>query len=673
MRDSTGGIRTQIIRRRWALALGCVGFGFTLAHADLPDDRLAANTGDLKKLSLEDLANVEVTSVSRHPQRLQSSASAIQVITAEDIRRSGATSLPEALKLADNLDVVRRNAHDWSITARGFNTQLANKLLVLIDGRTVYTPLFSGVFWDQQDYLLADIERIEVISGPGGTQWGANAVNGVINIITKTAKDTQGVYAEASAGNQLHDRVAARYGGSAGADAYFRVYAQQTDRGSESLGNGSGAHDGWNRQQAGFRWDRTWSPSASLTVQGDYYDGNENVTTGNTEAVHGGNLLARWTQSTAGNGEMSLQAYASNTHLYDPIPAFVLGGHAISAAGFFTEDLDTYDVDFQHRFHLGERNLIQWGVGYRYTHDHVINTPTLAFLPTTLNQSLYSAFLQDEFALAPTLTLTAGSKIEHNGYTGTELEPSVRLAWNASEYQSVWAAVSRAVRTPSRIDRDFSEPALGSPLVILVGSPAFVAETVVADELGYRAQFNDRVAGSVSLFHNDYLHIRSTQFSPGGAFPLVFANDVEGTTEGLELALDWQARDNWRLHAGYAPLIEHLHVKPGAFDFNQAHNEVADPHDRFSLRSSVDLPHGLEFDAGLRYTAPRPMNSGPVVSDVKSYWDLDLRLGWHATEHLELSLDGQNLLYAHRAQYGYPDAAQVLIERAAYGKVVWHF
>ena len=644
----------------------------TLAHAQASDERVAATTGELKQLSLEDLANVEVISVARHPQKLSHAPSAVQVITAEQIRRSGASSIPEALRLADNLDIAQKNSHDWAITARGFNTALANKLLVLIDGRTVYTPLFSGVFWDVQNTLLADIERIEVISGPGGTQWGANAVNGVINIITKSAKDTQGGHLELAGGNQLDDMAGARYGTRVGPEVYLRTYAQRFARGDERLAGGAPAHDAWDQQQGGFRLDADLDKRSALTVQGDYYRGSEDVVTGNTARVDGGNLLARWSRRNAGGADWSLQVYYDRTHLLDPVPAFVVNGNLLARAGFLTDDLDTLDADFQYRFDLDPRNRVQWGFGLRHTRDEVDNAPALAFLPRVLDQNLYSAFAQDEITLGDTLVATVGSKLEHNDYTGLEVEPSARLQWSPGDEQMVWAAISRAVRTPSRIDRDLVEPGSG-PLVLLAGSPTFISEAVIARELGYRARLGERVALSVAAFYNDYQHVRSTSITPATVLPLFFQNNVEGETHGLELGVDYQVTGNWRLHGAWDPIREHLRVRTGQFDFNAALNETADPRERATLRSSLDLPHGLQFDAALRWTAAREINNGPQLAKVDGRADLDLRVGWQLSDSVELSVAGQNLLHAQRVQYGYPGPAQVQIERSVYGKFAWRF
>jgi iron complex outermembrane recepter protein len=627
----------------------------------------------LKSLSLDELMNVQVTSVSRHPEKLSATASAIQVITSEDIRRSGATSLPEALRLADNLDVAQKNSHDWAISARGFNTALANKLLVMIDGRTVYTPLFSGVFWDAQNYLLKDIDRIEVISGPGGTLWGSNAVNGVINIITKSANDTQGLYVEAGGGSQLENFGGARYGTLLGPDVYLRVYGEAFNRDDETLSNGSPATDSWRQSQGGFRLDAGSSAQNMFTLQGDFYGGNENVVTGAAAQLGGGNLLGRWSHAVSEGSDMSLQIYYDRTHLDDPIPAVVLNSLNLAPAGILTDDLDTFDVDFQYRMHVNAINEVTWGLGYRYTHDVVNNAPGLAFLPPVLDQNLFSGFVQDEMALQDNLRLTVGSKLEHNDYTGFEIEPSVRLLWTVAENQSLWAAISRAVRTPSRTDVDLSEPAPSQLLVILEGSADFTSESVIAKELGYRAELGPNVATSIAAYYNDYYNVRSTGITPATILPFVFQNNLEGETHGIELSVDYRVSDWWRLHGGYDPLREDLRVKPGQVDINDALNETADPSQRYQLRSSMDLPNQVELDVSLREVGPRDLNNGATIGIVPGYSELDVRLGWHATDRLELSLVGENLLHDRHAEYGFPGPTQVVIDRSVFGKVAWHF
>ena len=645
----------------------------TGAAAAQPTDNESESSSELKKLSLEELINVQVVSVSRHPEPLAHAASAVQVITAEQIRRSGATTLPEALRLADNLDVAQKNAHDWAITARGFNTALANKLLVLIDGRTVYTPLFSGVFWDVQNYLLADIERIEVISGPGGTQWGANAVNGVINIITKRAKDTLGGYVEAGAGSKLDGIGGARFGANPAADVFVRFYGQYVDHSDERLSNGASANDGWNLAQAGFRADADLSRRDTISVHGDAYNGNEGTVGSSAADVSGWNLVSQWSRHGDDSSGTNLQIYYDHTHVHNPAPAFVVQGHMLAPAGFLVDDLGTFDLDFQHRVAPGEHNRLEWGFGYRHTHDVVANAPALAFRPPRLSQSLYSTFAQDEITLNSAATLTVGSKLEHNDYTGLEVEPSARLSWSVAPEATLWAAISRAVRTPSRIDRDLSEPGPGAPLVVLAGSDRFVSETVVADELGFRTRLTAQLSGSIAAFYNDYNHVRSTSITPGTLLPLFFQNNLEGRTYGVEISADYQVNDAWRLHGGFDPLRERLRVRPGAFDFNAALNETADPRQRGVLRSALDLAPGVELDASLRWTASRIINQGATIGVVPAYRDLDVRVGWHVRPNIELALVGQNLLHDHHVEYGFPDAARVDIERNVYGRLVWHF
>jgi iron complex outermembrane receptor protein len=642
----------------------------SLCAAAAAADNAPSTIGELKQLNLEDLMNVQVTSVARHPEKLINSASAIQVITQEDIRRSGATSIPEALRLADNLQVAQKNSHDWAISARGFNTALANKLLVMIDGRTVYTPLFSGVFWDVQDYVLADIDRIEVISGPGGALWGANAVNGVINIITKSAKDTQGLYADAGGGSRPQDFTDVRYGGALGPESQFRVYGKYFDRGSEVLANGDSASDSWRQGRAGFRVDSQSSAQDQLTLQGDFYDGRENDQIGGTSDTGGGNVLGRWSRRVSDDSDFSLQSYIDRTHLTDPVGPLLVNGLQFAGAGVLVDDLTTYDVDFQHRFRAGSVNNVVWGFGFRYTHDVVSNAPALAFLPPTLDRDLYSVFAQDEIALRRNLSLTLGTKVERNDYTGFEFEPDARLSWILSSQQALWAAISRAVRTPSRIDQDLSEAA-PPHLVLLEGGADFTSESVLAYELGYRAQISSRMTASVSSFFNHYDDIRSTDFTPKTIIPLFFANGLEGDTYGLEFSGNYQVSPMWSLHAGYTLLEEHLHVKPGQTDLNAALNETADPEHQFSLRSSLNLPRHAELDAALRWVDTLRNNNGPVPGTVPSYFELDTHFAWHASDRLELSLVGQNLLHNRHVEYGFPGPTRPEIERTAYGKLTW--
>src|SRR6185437_4908224 len=631
-----------------------------------------------KKMSLTELMDLDVTSVAKQPEPYGQAPAAIQVITSEDIARSGASSLPEAMRLADNLEVAQKNSHDWAISARGFNTALGNKLLVLMDGRSVYTPLFSGVFWDVQDYLLQDIDRIEVISGPGGTLWGANAVNGVINITTKSAKDTQGFYTEGGGGSMLQYFGGARYGGALSSNVYYRVYGKYFQRGSEVFSDGSDASDSWNMGRGGFRIDAEPSLQNTLTLQGDYYAGHEGVTTGGQANVSGGNMLGRWSHTFSDTSDMSLQMYYYRTHLADPIPASVVGAITLAPAGILIDYLDTFDVDFQHHLHVAGWNNVVWGLGYRFTHEVTQNAPALAFFPPTLDHNLFSGFLQDEIKLRDNLFLTLGTKIEHNDYTGVEVEPSGRLQWNVTPKHMLWAAVSRAVRTPSRIDRDLSQPGPSAPLVILQGGKDFQSETVIAYELGYRAQPTSKLQTSLSAFYNDYDHVRSATTNStlnafGLPFPFFFQNNVEGQTYGFELSASYQLLDWWRLHCSYDLHKEDVRVKPGKFDINNALNETADPQNQFSLRSSMDLPQNIQFDTTLRWVDRLYNNNGATVGTVPSYFELDARLAWRPVKSLELAIVGQNLLHDHHPEYGFPGPARVEISRSVYGKVSWEF
>jgi iron complex outermembrane receptor protein len=618
-----------------------------------------------KKLSLQELMDLEVTSVYRRPEKISETASAIQVITSDNIRRSGATSIPEALRLATNLNVAQKGSQSWAISARGFNTELSNKLLVLMDGRTVYSPLFSGVFWDAQDYVLDDIDRIEAVSGPGGAVWGANAVNGVINITTKSAKETQGLYTEVATGTELDALTSVRYGGKLAPDVYFRVYGKYSDRDGGALPDGSSASTDWNTRRAGFRIDALPVPETTLTLQGDIYDNNENQETGSHIDLSGGNLLGRWTQTLPDDSETILQVYYDRAHLVQPVPAGLF-----APEGVLRDDIDTFDVDFQHRFVPGERHQIVWGLGYRHTNEVAENAAGLAFRPPRLNQDLYSAFVQDEIGLGTNWTLTLGSKVEHNDYTGLEFEPSGRLQWNFAPNQMLWSAVSRAVRMPSRIDRDFRLPNTATP--VLRGDEGFDSETVIAYELGYRGQVSSNLLVSVSTFYNRYDGVRSVSITPTTLFPLYFDNNLEAETYGVELTATYEVFKGWRLHAGYTLLREDIDVKSGESDLNDGLNETADPRHQFSLRSSWDLPKQVELDAGLRWVDVLRMNANGTVARVPSYWELDVRLGWRPTDQLELSLVGQSLLHNQHAEYGLL-AEREEIERSVYAKVVWRY
>ncbi len=604
----------------------------------------------LKRLTLDQLMNVEVTSVSRRAERLAQTASAIQVITQEDIRQSGATSLPEALRLAANLQVAQVDSRQWAISARGFNGTTANKLLVLIDGRTVYTPLFSGVFWDAQDVLLSDVDRIEVISGPGATLWGANAVNGVINVITKEAKDTPGLTLVGGGGTELRRFGTARYGGTLGRRANYRIYGKGFARDSTLLPNGQGAPDDWHMGQGGFRIDWDASTSNRLTLQGDLYDGRSNQLSPGEIGFSGKNVIAKWGHTVSANSDVGAQMYYDRTHRDIP--------------GTFGEDLDIYDVDLQQRALLGRHDVV-WGVGYRLINDRVANSPGLAFLPAHVARQWFTAFVQDELALvAERLHVTLGTKIEHNDYTGFEIQPSGRLNWTLSPSGTLWAAISRAVRTPSRIDRELFVPA--QPPYVLAGGPNFHSEEELAYEAGYRHQ-NGPWLLSLATFYSRYHGLRSIeQTNPPNPTPLVIANGQDGESYGAELAATYRVSDRWRLRGGYTELRVRIWPNPGSTDTSRGSAESHTPDRQLFVYSSLDMPAHLRLDGMFRYL------SEIANQQLPAYAELTARFAWQPVADLDLSIVGQNLLHNRHAEFATPTARR-LIQRGVYGMAQWHF
>lgn len=606
----------------------------------------------LKKLSLEELMDIEVTSVSKRAEKLSETASAIQVITGEDIRRSGASSLPEALRLATNLQVAQVNASQWAISARGFTNVLSNKLLVLIDGRTVYTPLYAGVFWDVQNPPLDEIERIEVISGPGGALWGANAVNGVINIITRSATETDGFSGSGGGGTELRGFGHLRYGGRLGSKLHARVYGEGFSRDNTELVSGNDARDAWHMFQGGFRMDGNSGTNDLLTLQGDIYDGRPDPDGGAPVVARGGNVVSRWNHTASETSDFQFQLYYDRTYR--------------DFGNTFTEDLATYDLDWQHRFGLGSRQQVTWGLGVRLMDHTTTNIPSVfEFLPEHRLLHLYSGFLQDEITLAPDrLKLTLGSKLEHNDYTHWEVQPSGRLTWTPNVRHTVWAAVSRAVRTPARIDRDFFLSL--APGVYLIAGDNIQSEEVLAYELGWRVRPEARVSLSLSTFYNVYDNLRSAEPGPPPfGIPITFKNGVEGNTYGAELSATYQVSDRWRLRGGYTFLKKDLSVKSSSNDANQGTAESDDPEHQFLIQSSADLTSRLQWDVVFRYVdeLPKP--------EVPRYAGLDVRLGWKATSRLEFSVVGQNLLKPEHREFIPDNPSPREIERGIYGKVTW--
>ncbi len=598
----------------------------------------AGDVRDLTHLSLEELGNIIVTSVSKKGEPLGDAAASIFVITQNDIRRSGATSLPEALRLAPNLEVAQTSASGYDITARGFNGGSANKLLVLIDGRTVYTPLFSGVFWDAQDVMLEDIERIEVISGPGGTLWGVNAVNGVINIITRSARDTQGGLATSGIGN-LEQDSAVRYGGTTGNDVSYRLYAKTFDRDHTVTASGSPVDDGWHRTQAGFRVD--WNqPGDRVTLQGDAYHGEEGqplpgeISIGGVNiqygpvVITGENLTMHWEHKLEDGSQFNVISYFDRTER-DVDPTYY-------------DTLYTYDVQVAQSLAPIGMHSVTWGAEYRYGADYVVSGPHFAFLPPKLNQTWASAFAQDDMALTPSVKLTAGARLEHNDYTGNEFLPNLRLSWKTDEVGLLWTALSRTVRAPSRLDRDSYSPS--TPPFQLDGGPQFISEVARVFELGYRSRAFGSLNYSATLFYSAYDHLRSAAFDQSlGA--IVFANAMEGHTEGLETWGTYQATPTWRLSAGLSVLKETFKFYPGSgVQFPQI-EPSADPAQWWSLRSSFDLPAQTELDISVRRVGAL---SAPAVP---AYTAVGARLGWTPRPNLEFSITAQNLIGAGHGEF----------------------
>jgi iron complex outermembrane recepter protein len=589
----------------------------------------------LRQLSLADLAKIEVTSVAKRPQPLSDAPAAIYVITHDDIIQSGAMTIPEMLRLAPNLEVAQLNATTYAITARGFNVgdnaAMSNKLLVLIDGRSVYTPLFAGVYWDMQGVVPEDIDRIEVISGPGATLFGANAVNGVINIITRSAAATQGGFVDLAAGN-LQQGGALQYGGRLGDDLTYRIYGEGWHFSPFETASGATADDSWSKPQGGFRLD--WDKSVDhITVEGDAFYAAEDPS-GNVSGRH---VIASWQHQLGPDSSVETEAY------YDVAKRYSNGD-----GGGFT--VDTYNLTAQHRFTFGGWNDIVWGADERIISYVIENTPTLLFDPAGRTLDLSSIFAQDTLPLAHNLKLTLGMKLEVEPYTGLEPLPQVRLAWKPTGNVLLWSAVSRAVRAPTPVDRDLIER-IGTTDV-LQGSFNFVPETLIAYEAGSRVELTPRASFSVSAFYNRYEDLRSLEPTPGGpvlpglgGLPLRWANLMAGHVYGIEAWADWRVTDWWRLSAGFNIQHEDLFFEPGSSGIGGLALAADDPNHQASLRSVVNFGHGVTWSAYLRYVGKL---HHPAVPD---YGELDTRLGWRITPAVELSLSGFNLIHARHPEF----------------------
>ena len=688
------GLYGSIVRFRLAVSMVCTNKMFSallvliffcssvsIASVDAKDDF----TG----LSLEQLMAVEITSLAKKPQKFSQAAAAVFVITQEDIRRSGATSIPEVLRMVPGIQVARIDSNKWAVSVRGFNGRFANKLLVLMDGRSVYSPYFAGVSWDVQDTVLEDIDRIEVIRGPGGSLWGSNAVNGVINIITKSAFDTQGGLFTAGYGNKEEGFSTLRYGGAWEEELALRGYAKFFNRDHFTAVDDQDANDQWWAFRSGFRMDWEADGVDRLTVQGDIYKGESgeksdiptpeppySVEFENEAEAFGGNVLARWTRTLSASSEYSLQVYYDRTE------------HDFVSSG---EEQNTVDVDFQHRFGLGGRQEVIWGLGLRWTQDHFKNSQYMFAEPSKEEDYVFSCFLQDEIGLIPdSLYLTLGSKFEHNEYTGWEIQPSGRVRWTPNPRNTIWASVSRAVRTPTRTEHDSSfnvaavppNPGEGVPLsqlVVFSPNDDFDSEEVLAFELGYRVQLLDRLHVDLAGFYNIYDGLRSLgpptaiefhlQPVPFLGIPLPPRNRGEGETYGVELAVDWTPLDWWRIRGAYAHL--QIDTRIESMDPNEIllPSGSESPTNTLSVMSRLDLPHAFEFDVWFRYVSE--LDS----FDIDEYFTVDVRLGWRPLECLELSIVGQNLLDGEHPEFRSEAwvADTVEVPRSVYGKLTFTF
>jgi iron complex outermembrane receptor protein len=609
----------------WLLASGSLLLLSARAEAGPDENKL-----DLGTMSIEELAQIEVTSVSKRSEPLGDAPAAIYVITHADIIRSGATSVPEMLRLAPNLQVAQITSSRYAITARGFNSGAADKLLVLVDGRSIYTPFTSGVNWDLQEVSPEDIERIEVVSGPGGTLWGANAVNGVINIITRKSGDTQGFAAEFGGGNtEIRGRL--QYGGKISDALSYRAYVGGFKHWDRNITRtGANARDAWHKVQGGFRAD--WAPGDDLiTLQGDIYEGSEQQLTAADQAISGHNVLARWTHKMGGGSSLQVQAY------YDHIQ--------YSVPNRFANYLDTYDIQAQHDFTMGEHEIV-WGGGYRVLRDDfptiLSATQAVQFIPESRTFKLWNLFLQDSFSATDRLKLIAGLKIENEPYTGVEVMPNARLSWTITDSSLFWLAVSRAVRVPSRLDRDVIQR---SGAIVSITRGDMQPVKVTAYELGYRAQPLADLSFSISAFYNVYPNLRSAELVNGRP-PVAFANGMAGETYGVEFWASYSVADWWRLAAGANWLHKDLRFKPGSSRAGGVQIAGNDPDYQLSLRSAMNLGRGVTLDLGLRRIGALPAPPSPA------YTELDARVAWAASDKLEVSVTGSNLLHPYHAEFG---------------------
>ena len=644
-------------------------------NAQQPDP---GSEGRLKGLSLEQLGNIEVITASKSPVKLSQTAAAVYVITQEDIRRSGVTSLPEALRLAPGVDVAQIDSVKWAVGIRGFQSRLSREVLVLIDGRSVYSPLFHGVYWEVQDTLLEDIDRIEVIRGPGGTIWGANAVDGVINIITKSAKDTKGTLVSAGGGTVAQGFLDFRQGGG-NDDFSYRIYGKGYDQSPESHSDGR-EFDDWRRAQGGFRTDWKIDDRDTLTVQGDIYDGvageSVRITTlappsianvDQNAQLSGGNFLARWQRTLKNGGDIQLQAYYDRVNRLQANQA---------------EYRNTFDVDFVHHIMLNKRQDFIWGLGARLSPASVPEiVPTYVFDPDHRTDHVYTAYAQDQISLVENrLELTLGTKLLHSSFTGFDVEPSVSLLWTPTTNRTFWAAVTRAVRTPSDIEDTLQTTTLLStaPLAFsqTTGDGRFTSETLLGYNAGYRSLISKSFSLDLAVFFNQYDHLLSLEpeapfteavdGTPAIIYPYLNGNGVKGTTGGFEISADWKPAPWWRLESSWSWMRMNLHTLPTSLDTTTvAMDEGSSPHHQAQLQSYFDLSRNFEFSLTFRYVGALPYYL------VSGYETGDARIAWRPVKHIEFAVTGRNLLQPRHFEYGGDPGPLVGIKRNVLGSLTF--
>jgi len=635
------------------------------------------NSRNLTELTPDELLRIEVTSVSKKPETRWRTPAAVSVITRDDIRRSGATTLVDALRLVPGVQVARIDSNKWAVGVRGFASSLTRSVLVMIDGRSVYTPLFAGTYWEMQDVLLEDVERIEVIRGPGGSLWGANAVNGVINVITRNSRETRGAYATVGAGTFERAQIGARYGGASGERLTYRVYAKAFDRGPGFHPTGT-EFDSWSMGQAGFRADWARGAADSVEVHGDLYRGDSgNRTTVNTLSppfaaetvdadtrLRGGNLVARWRHLSASGTDWGLRTYYDRTDRRETT---------------FGEGRDTFDVEVQRRGTHGRHDLVVGG-GYRLSSGTVDSVPTVQFVPAHRTDHLWSGFFRDELSFAEgRYVFAAGSKLEHNGYSGFEVQPTLQALWAPKPGQSLWAAAARAVRTPSRVEHDLTLTAIADPrapvFIRLVGDSQFRSEKVFTMEVGYRV----RVGGDVTLdgvaFHNTHRDLLSTErgapqreSSPPPervVIPLLIRNGVRGSSWGFEVAAQTSPREWWHLGGSYSFLRLDLEPASGSNDATSEATNGSSPRHVALLESRIGIGRRTDFDLMLRFV------DALAARDVAAYTSLDARLAWRPRPAVELAAVGQNLLAPHHLELTGSGGRRVEVRRGVYGTITW--